>query len=348
MSRMTNVADSRQPASPGRTPLGILDLVPVSEGRTMAQAIEDSMELAELADSLGYQRVWYAEHHNSVALGSSATAVLIGAALDRTNSIAIGSGGIMLPNHAPLAVAEAFGTLAQMHPERVELGLGRAPGTDPMTASLLARSSAEPTDFARSILDLQSWFGPGGRAHSAPVEAGVAQGTAVPLWVLGSSPNGASIAGQLGLPFSLATHFQPEGAAEILQTYREQFSTELPTARIDAPYTMAGVNVVVAPSDEEAQFLWSTTQRMMLGIRRGARQALQPPSAPEEVGGPAELMMTDSVLRYRAVGSPDTVRSQLQAIVDELGVDEIITTTYTFDPALRRRSVELLAQAWMN
>lgn len=327
-------------------PLGILDLVPVSQGRTLAQAIEDSLALAQLADELNFRRVWYAEHHNSPALGSSATAVLIGAALDRTRILTVGSGGIMLPNHAPLAVAEAFGTLDQLHPGRVELGLGRAPGTDPLTASMLARSSAEPTEFARAVLDLESWFGPDGQARSAPVQAAVAQDRRVPLWVLGSSTAGASIAGQLGLPFSLATHFQPEGAAEILATYQEHFSTELPTAAIDAPYTMAGVNVLVAPTDEEANTLWSTTQQMMLGIRRGSRRPLQPPAAPDQVGSPAELAMVDSVLRYRAVGSPQTVRARLSAIVDELGVDEVITTTYTYDPELRRRSLRLLAEAW--
>lgn len=330
-----------------RAPLSILELVPVSDRRSMAQAIEDSMELAGLADRLGYRRIWFAEHHNSPAVGSSATAVLIGAALDRTERITVGSGGIMLPNHAPLAVAEAFGTLAQLHPGRVELGLGRAPGTDPMTASLLARSSAEPNDFARSILDLVSWFGPTGEAHSAPVQAGVAASTAVPLWVLGSSPTGASIAGQLGLPFSIATHFQAEQAGAILDSYRAQFSTELPTALIDAPYTMAGVNVLVAPTDEEAEHLFTTTKQMMLGIRRGSRKPLQPPCEPSQIGSAMDVAMVDSVLRYRAVGSPETVRERLTAIQDELGVDELIATTYAFDPAMRARSVELLARAWL-
>ena len=330
---------------PARTPLSILDLVPVSQGRSVADALEDALLLAQVADESGYRRIWYAEHHNTVAFASNATALIIGAVLARTQRITVGSGGVMLPNHAPLAVAEAFGTLAQQYPGRVELGLGRAPGTDPMTAQLLARSSAEPQQFARAILDLAGWFDEG-VGHSAPVQVPIAAGTHVPMWVLGSSPAGASIAGQLGLPFSIATHFQPEGATDILATYREQFGTQLPTAALHAPHAMAGVSALVAPTQEEAEHLWTTNQRMMLGIRRGERTPLQPPCAPDQVGSPAERAMVDQALRYRAVGTPEQVVARLEQIQAELGADELIVTTYAWDPQVRRRSVRLLGEAW--
>lgn len=328
-----------------RVPISILDLVPVSEGSTVQDALSASMRAAELADRLGYHRVWYAEHHNTAHLGANSTAVLIGQAAARTERIRVGSGGVMLPNHAPLHVAEAYGTLANFFPGRIDLGLGRAPGTDPMTAQVLSRSGADPQSFASNIYDLTSWFGKSGKAKSVPVTAGIAQGTEVPLWVLGSTVNGASIAGQLGLPFSFASHFAPAQLEQAIEVYRSSFDHQAPTAQLSEPYVMAGINVVVAPTDEEAQRLWTTTQQFMLDVRKGGRP-LQPPVDPEELGTPSERAFSDSMLSVRAVGSPETVRRKLTDFVAATGVDELITVTYTYDPADRMRSMELLADVW--
>ncbi|MEU6130212.1 LLM class flavin-dependent oxidoreductase [Saccharopolyspora sp. NPDC047091] len=326
-------------------PLDVLDLVSVSEGSTIADAIASSMAAAELADELGYRRVWYAEHHNTPYLGATATALLIAQAADRTERIRVGSGGIMLPNHAPLQVAESFGTLAQLHPGRIDLGLGRAPGTDQITAQLLSRSGADAQSFANSIYDLTGWFGDEGRAHSAPVTAGPATGTHVPLWVLGSTVNGASIAGQLGLPFAVASHFAPADLDEIVEVYRSAFSTEAPTAQLTEPHLMVGVNVVVAPSDEEAARLWTTVQRMFVNVRSGNRRALEAPVDPGAVDE-RERHFADAMLGINAVGSPETAVRRLEELVARTGADELITVTYCHDPADRLRSLKLLADAW--
>ncbi|WP_106495380.1 LLM class flavin-dependent oxidoreductase [Lentibacillus sp. Marseille-P4043] len=328
-------------------PLNVLDLVSVSEGRTVSDAIDASMETAQLADKLGYKRMWFAEHHNGTYLASMATSVLITRAAAMTDRIRVGSGGIMLPNHAPLQVAEDFGTLAQMFPNRIDLGLGRAPGTDGLTAQLLSRSGAEPQDFANSIYDLIGWFSDEGQAHSVPgVTSGVGTGTKVPMWVLGSSVNGASIAGQLGLPFSLATHFSPDDFEKKLDLYRSSFNSTAPTSLIDKPYAMAGINVVVAPTDEEAQSIWTTTQRMILDVRTGNRRPLQPPVAPEDMGSDQERAFAESMLNVKAVGSPETVRKELEDFVERSGVDELIVMTYAYDPEDKFRSMKLLADLW--
>jgi len=327
-------------------PLNVLDLVSVSEGKTIRDAIDASMETAQLVDRLGYKRIWFAEHHNTSHLAAIATPLLINRAASMTNDIRVGSGGIMLPNHAPLRVAEEFGTLAQMFPGRIDLGLGRAPGTDGKTAQLLTRSGADPQDFANSIYDLTGWFSDEGESERIPgVTSGVGTGTKVPMWVLGSSVNGASIAGQLGLPFSLATHFMPEDFEKKLEIYRESFQTTAPTAILDEPYTMAGINVIVAPTDEEAEKIWTTTQRMFSGIRTGKRRPLQPPIEPEELN-PQERAIAGSALHIKAVGSPETVRKQLETFTEESGVDELIVVTYTHDLQDKLRSMQLLADLW--
>lgn len=327
-------------------PISILDLVPVSEGGTVGDALAASMQAARSADELGYHRLWYAEHHNTAQLGASATSTLIGRAASLTDRIRVGSGGVMLPNHAPLRVAEEYGTLAQFFPDRIDLGLGRAPGTDQMTAQVLSRTSADPQTFASSIYDLTGWFGDEGKAKSMPISGGVSAGTNVPIWVLGSTTDGASIAGQLGLPFSFASHFAPAQLHHALEVYRDSFDPSAPTAQLDEPYAMAGINVVVAPTDEEAQRQWTTTQRMFLGIRSGKRRALQPPVAPDEVGTSREREFAEAMLSVRAVGSPDTAREALEEFVESTQVDEVIATTYVFDPADRIRSMELLAKNW--
>ena len=258
-----------------------------------------------------------------------------------TERIRVGSGGVMLPNHAPLMVAEQYGTLANIHGDRIDLGLGRAPGTDGMTAQALSRSSAEPQAFARHIYDLQGWFGESGTAHSIPIFSSVSQGMEVPIWVLGSTVNGASIAGQLGLPFSLASHFAPDQIDDAIRVYRETFSTEAPTARIEKPQVMAGINVVVADTDAEAQREFTTLQQMFLDLRAGRSRKIQPPVDPAQFAGAINPMLDIS-----AVGSPDTVKAQLEEFIERTGADELITVTYAYDPAVRNRSIELLADLW--
>jgi luciferase family oxidoreductase group 1 len=325
-------------------PLSILDLVSISEGETARQAIAASVRGARLADELGYHRLWFAEHHNTDNLAASATALLISAAAAATERIRVGSGGVMLPNHAPLMVAEQYGTLANMHGDRIDLGLGRAPGTDMMTAQALNRSSAEPQAFAQSIFDLQGWFGPEGQAHSVPIRSAVSAGTEVPIWVLGSTVNGASIAGQLGLPFSVASHFAPDQLDEAIAVYRNSFTTEAPTAQIEKPYVMAGVNVMVAPTDAEAEREFTVLEQMFLDIQRGQRRRLQPPVDPAELA--AQGGRDQAMLRIKAVGAPETAVRQLQELVERTGADELILTTYAYDSAVRERSLRLLAEHW--
>jgi luciferase family oxidoreductase group 1 len=327
-------------------PINLLDLVSVSQGQTMSDAVAASMQAAQLADTLGYGRVWYAEHHNTTHLGASATALLIARAASLTSRIRVGAGGVMLPNHAPLIVSEQFGTLVHFFGDRIDLGLGRAPGTDPLTAQMLARSGADPQSFANSVYDLTGWFGSNGRANSAPVVSGVSAGTGVPIWILGSTVNGASIAGQLGLPFCFASHFAPAQLHEALQVYRSAFDPSAVTAQLEAPYVMAGINVVVADADAEATRLWTTVQQMFLDVRSGNRRPLQPPVATEKIGA-GETALAESMLSIKAVGSPDTARQALEDFTDATGVDELITVTYAHEPGDRMRSIELLAKNWL-
>ena len=325
-------------------PLSILDLVSISEGSTARDAIKASMESARLADRLGYRRLWFAEHHNTPNLAASATALLISQAAEQTETIRVGSGGVMLPNHAPLMVAEQYGTMANMHGDRIDLGLGRAPGTDMMTAQALSRSSAEPQAFAQSIYDLQGWFGESGSAYSMPIVSAVSAGTNVPIWVLGSTVNGASIAGQLGLPFSVASHFAPDQLDQAIEVYRESFSAEAPTAQLDEPYVMAGINVFVADTDAEAQREHTVVEQMFQDISSGQRRLIQPPVDPDQLTGSGPD--GNPMLRIKAVGSPQTVKSQLDEFVERTGADELITVTYAYDPAARDHSYQLLADAW--
>ena len=323
-------------------PLNILDLVPIRDGSTAREAINASMSSARLADELGYRRLWFAEHHNTMGLAASATALLISQAASVTQRIRVGSGGVMLPNHAPLMVAEQYGTLANFHDNRIDLGLGRAPGTDGMTAQALSRSSAEPQSFAQNIYDLQGWFSDRGQAYSTPIKSAVSAGMDVPIWVLGSTMNGASIAGQLGLPFSIASHFAPDQIDAAIKVYRDSFTAEAPTAQIDKPYVMAGINVMVAETDAEAQREFTSVKQMFADIGRGRSRQLQPPIDPAELDGGGENPM----LQVSAVGSPETATRQMSEFVERTGADELITVTYAYDPAAGQRSLRLLADAW--
>ncbi|WP_020008226.1 LLM class flavin-dependent oxidoreductase [Salinicoccus albus] len=329
-------------------PLNLLELVSISENQTVREAIEAAMENAQLIDKLGFKRLWFAEHHNTKSLASASTAQLIAMAADRTENINVGSGGIMLPNHSPLQVAENFGTIAQMHPDRVDLGLGRAPGTDGKTSQLITRTNSDAQTFANSIYDMMGWFSDEGLGKSTPVSSTVGTGTNIPIWVLGSSMNGASIAGQLGLPYSIATHFAADDYKQKIETYRSAFKTSAPTAQIDAPYVMAGINVVVAPTDEEAEKIWTTTQMMLADMYSGQQRQLQPPVDPEELGSEQQRAKMDGMFSLKAVGSPETVRKKLEAFVEDSGADELIVVTYTYDPEKRKQSMELLADLWFE
>ena len=331
-----------------RIPLNLLELVGISENQTVREAIEAAMENAKLIDKLGFKRLWFAEHHNTKNLASVSTAQLIQMAADRTENIRVGSGGIMLPNHSPLQVAENFGTIAQMHPDRIDLGLGRAPGTDQMTSQLITRSSSDAQNFANSIYDMIGWFSDEGQGKSVPVTSTVGTGTNIPIWVLGSSMNGASIAGQLGLPYSIATHFVPDDYKQKIETYRSAFTTSQPTSQISEPYVMAGINVIVAPTDEEAEKIWTTSQQMLADMQTGRMRRLQPPVDPESLGSEEQRKMMDGMFSLKAVGSPETVKAKLEAFAEDSGADELIVVTYTYDPADRKRSMELLADLWFE
>ncbi|WP_299517901.1 LLM class flavin-dependent oxidoreductase [uncultured Serinicoccus sp.] len=328
-----------------RIPLSVLDLVPRSQGMTAATAIEESVTLAREVDELGYRRFWMAEHHGSEAFMSSATALLLGHVAHATDRIRLGSGGVMLPNHSPLMVAEYYGTLATIHGDRFDLGLGRAPGTDPMTAAALTRSSGHLPDFASEVADLQGYLGAprsGARVRALPGE-----GTEVPLWMLGSSTGGAQVAAALGLPFSFASHFAPDQLREALAIYRDRFRADAATAQVDRPTTMAGVNVLVAPTQEEADHLFTTAQLMAIRIRSGQPAPLDPPVDSLASVVPTELLpLANAHQSVRMVGTPDTVVEQLESFATAHELDELIVTTYTYDPQMRRRSYRMLADAW--
>ncbi|MBB5832307.1 LLM class flavin-dependent oxidoreductase [Brachybacterium aquaticum] len=326
-------------------PLSILDLVSISEGQSTREAIAASMEGAQAADRLGYERYWFAEHHNTNSLASSATSLLIDRAASMTERIRVGSGGIMLPNHSPLSVIEQFGTLVQFHGDRIDLGLGRAPGTDQLTAQLLARTSAEPSAFITAVEQMRDWSREE-YTGGLPIHADVARGTDVPMWILGSTANGARLAAQLGLPFAVASHFAPFQYLQALETYRAHFDPSADSAQIEAPHTMVGANLVIAETDEEAQRQYTTLQQMFLGVVTGQRQKIQPPKDIEDVAAPHLLSQVDQTLSIKAVGSPATVVAQLEEIVAATKADELILTAYYYDPADRLKGLELLAEAW--
>ncbi len=322
-------------------PLSILDLAPVVEGSTTRDALLNSLDLVRLADELGYQRYWVAEHHNMEGVASSATAVLIGQLAAASRRIRVGAGGIMLPNHAPLTIAEQFGTLAELFPGRIDLGLGRAPGTDRATMRALRRSleTSGEDAFPNDVLELQAFLARGD--GQAAVRAVPGQGTEVPLWLLGSSLYGAQLAAYLGLPFAFASHFAPDMLMQALQIYR---ATYQPSARHPKSYAAVGLNVVVAPTDEEARRLFTSVQQRFLGMVRGQRGKLPPPvTGMAGLWSPAEELQVQRMLAESIVGSPQTVRAGLAATAERTGADEFIVACAVHDHAARRRSYELLA-----
>lgn len=323
-------------------PLSVLDLAPIVAGSDAATALHNSIALARHAERLGYQRFWVAEHHNMDGVASSATAVLIGQLAAATQRIRVGSGGIMLPNHAPLTIAEQFGTLATLFPGRIDLGLGRAPGTDQPTMRALRRhlSSAQEDRFPEDVLELQAYLGPAKEGQL--VRAIPGQGTEVPIWILGSSLYGAQLAAYLGLPFAFASHFAPDLLMQALEIYRAQYR---PSERHPKPHAMVGINVIVADSDEEAQRLFTSLQQRFLGMQRGQRGPLPlPVDDMEALWSPAEKAGVARMLAESVVGSPVTVRAGLRATAERTGADEFIVACAVHDFSARLRSYELLAE----
>ena len=319
--------------------LSVLDHASIAEGSTPGQALRDARELAQHAERFGYTRFWLSEHHNMQAIASAATSVSLGFIAEGTSSIRIGSGGIMLPNHSPLVIAEQFGTLESLYPGRVDLGLGRAPGTDPRTMAALRRDHSASSTFPSDVQELQAFFEPA--EPGQPVRAIPGEGLRVPLWILGSSLFGAQLGAQLGLPYAFASHFAPDALYEALKAYRAGFR---PSAQLEEPYVMAGVNAFVADTDEEARQLFTTMQQAFLGTLRGARGRLRPPvESLDTAWRPGEKERLDHMLRYSFVGSPETVREKLELFVADTGVDELMVSSMIYDQAARLRSFELLA-----
>lgn len=322
--------------------LSMLDLVAVREGGTVADALAVALRTAQHAESLGFTRYWLAEHHNMSGIASSATAVLIGHIAGGTKRMRIGSGGIMLPNHAPLVVAEAFGTLAELYPGRIDLGLGRAPGTDPHTMRALRRNRPETeADFPRDVAELQHLLGPAAPGQRLIANPGA--GTNVPIWLLGSSLFSAQLAAERGLPYAFASHFAPRLLLQALDVYRTRFQ---PSATLAKPYAVVGVPLVAAPTDEEAEFLASSTYQRVLGILTGQRGQLPPPVQGFMQGLHAqEQAAIADFLAAAVIGGPDTVREGLQSLAQVTQADEFMIVSDLFDPALRLRSLTIAAEA---
>jgi len=321
--------------------LSILDLARVSVATNARGALDNARDLAALAETLGYRRFWVAEHHNFPGIASAATSLVIAHIAAGTRTIRVGAGGIMLPNHAPIVIAEQFGTLAQLFPGRIDLGLGRAPGTDQATVQALRRTQLSAESFPHDVLELQHYLAPaqpGQRVQAVP-----AAGTEVPLWILGSSTFGARLAAELGLPYAFASHFAPDLLLPALQMYREYFK---PSQQLDAPYAMVGVNVICAGSDGEARRLATTQQMSFADIFRGARGLSKPPIDDiDSYSSPTEQLQAKQMLARSIIGSPHTVASGLEHLVRETRADELMIVSDVFDHALRRRSIELIAAA---
>lgn len=317
----------------------LLELASVREDASVQDTLKNSLAYAQTAEKHGFKRFWLAEHHNMEGIASSATAVLIGYIASGTQTIRVGSGGIMLPNHPPLVVAEQFGTLASLYPDRIDLGLGRAPGTDPITARALRRDDIRADNFPTEVSLLQQLLGPlqeGQRLKAIP-----GAGTEVPIWLLGSSLYSAQLAAQRGLPYAFAGHFAPRLMREAIRIYQTQFQ---PSAVLDKPYVMLGMPVIVADTEEEAVFLSTTSQQRILALLRGQPLWLKPPvESMDGLWNIEEELYVKDFLSLSAIGNPAQVKARLEHWVEELGVDEFMFTIDLYDPAKRRYAVELLA-----
>ncbi|MDY0907638.1 LLM class flavin-dependent oxidoreductase [Pedobacter sp. CFBP9032] len=322
-------------------PYSVLDLATVLEGHHAADTFKTSLEIAQQSESLGYNRYWFAEHHNMAGVASSATAVLIGFIAGGTKTIRVGSGGIMLPNHAPLIVAEQFGTLASLYPNRIDLGLGRAPGTDQVTAMAIRGENFNAAhNFPRDIERLQRLFSADNSGSN--VRAIPGEGLEIPIWILGSSTDSARLAAEKGLPYAFASHFAPTYFEQAISIYKNNFK---PSAFLKEPYVMACVNVVAADTDEQADFLSSSVKRMFLGVITGKRELLKP--AFENINGYWDRMEKEAVeqmLYYSFIGSKETIKLNLEAFVEKYGVNEVMSTSHIYDQQAKLHSNKLFSE----
>ncbi|QFT89130.1 Limonene 1,2-monooxygenase [Bacillus sp. THAF10] len=323
-------------------PLSVLDLAPITEGSDASSAFTNSVELAQHTENLGFTRYWLAEHHNMQGIASSATAVIIGHIAGATKTIRVGSGGIMLPNHAPLVIAEQFGTLESLYPGRIDLGLGRAPGSDQLTAAALRRErKSGGEDFPNQLAELMAYFKPD---TTAKVRAVPGEGLHIPIWLLGSSGFSAKLSAELGLPFAFASHFSPDYTLPALEYYKTNFK---PSKSLSKPYAVIGVNVIAAQTDEEAEYLATSIKIQFLNLIRGKPGKLQAPvENMDSLWSPYEKQIVDQQLKYTVIGSQETVKQKLSAILEETEADEIIVNTHVFDQKARLQSYSILADTW--
>ncbi|GHN02721.1 alkane 1-monooxygenase [Cytophagales bacterium WSM2-2] len=322
-------------------PLSFLDLANFIQGdQSAGDAFRRSVTFAQHAEKYGYKRYWFAEHHNMESIASAATAVLIGHIAEGTSTIRVGSGGIMLPNHAPLIIAEQFGTLESLYPGRIDLGLGRAPGTDQATAYALRRNLSSDVDaFPNDVLELLQYLGPADKQGKVKAIPGI--GTNVPVWLLGSSTFSAQLAARLGLPFAFASHFAPAQLFPALQIYRSAFK---PSAFLKEPYSMACVNVIAADSDKEAQHLATSAYQLVLGLIRNNRKPLAPPTdSMDLLWSPEERAAVNQMFYYSFVGGTDTLATELSSFAKDTNIDELMITTHVFDVSAKLHSLELTA-----
>ena len=321
-------------------PFSILDLAPIAEGSTAAQSFRNSLDLAQHGERWGYRRFWLAEHHGMPGIASAATSVLMCHIAGGTSTIRVGAGGIMLPNHSPLVIAEQFGTLESLFPGRIDLGLGRAPGSDHLTARALRRNLATDADaFPQDVVELMDYFADSPRRQ---VRAVPGAGLGVPLWILGSSLFGAQLAAALGLPYAFASHFAPQMMMQAIELYRASFR---PSAQLDKPYVMLGYNVFAADTDAEAAFRATSMQQAFINLRSGRPSQLKPPveNYPDLLG-PGERTMLDTILSCSAIGAPDTVAREIKAFIARTDADELMITSQIFDPAARLHSYEIVSR----
>lgn len=326
------------------TPVSILDLVRVTQATDARGALLNARDVACHAEQWGYNRIWIAEHHNMAGIASAATSLVLGYIAEGTSRIRVGAGGIMLPNHAPYVIAEQFGTLARLYPGRIDLGLGRAPGTDQLTLRALRRAPEASDQFPQDILELQAWFAPAGPEQR--IVAVPAAGTEVPLWILGSSTFGAALAAELGLPYAFASHFAPDYLLPALDIYRNRFK---PSEQLAVPYAMVGVNIIAADTDAEAHRL-ATTQQMSFADLVTGQRGLSKPAIDdiESYWSGAQKAQAQRMLARSIIGAPATVRAGMENLINETGADELIIVSDVFDHAARLRSLELIAAAWLG